>query len=229
MISWDKLPEKMKNDSVKEYYDILSKRKISLFFKRAFDFTVALLFSIILLPAAAVISVVIMIDSNGGVIFKQERIGRYNKHFYIYKFRTMVSDAEKLGDQITVSGDKRVTRAGAVLRRFHLDEIPQLINILKGEMSFVGTRPEVPKYVDFYTDEMMATLLLPAGVTSLASIMYKDENELISAAKDTCSVYVNEILPEKMRYNLQALKKFSVFSDMGIMFKTFFSVFIKKR
>ena len=226
MISWDNLPNEMQNDAVKKYYDILSSRKLSLFFKRVFDFFAALVLIIILSPIIAIVSISIPFDSKGGVLFKQERVTTYCKHFYIYKFRTMVQDAEKLGNQLTTCGDSRITGVGKILRRFHLDEIPQLFNILKGEMSFVGTRPEVPKFVNAYTDEMMATLLLPAGVTSMASIMYKDEYQLISNAEDSDFVYINEILPDKMRYNLKALEKFSTFSDIGIMFKNFFSVFI---
>ena len=227
MITWDRLPEKMQNPVVKEYYQILSRRKVGLFFKRVFDFSLALLFLIILSPVILIVSLSIVLDSKGGVFFKQERVTAYGRHFYIYKFRTMVSNAESLGSQITVDGDSRITGVGKFLRRFHLDEIPQLFNILRGEMSFVGTRPEVPKYVENYTDEMLATLLLPAGITSLASIMYKDENNLISSADDVDYVYINEILPDKMKYNLAAVKKFGFFYDIGIMFKTFFSVFIK--
>lgn len=228
MISWCDLPDQMKNDAVRKYYDILVNRKPSLVLKRVFDFITALAFIIILLPIIALISILIPIDSKGGVLFKQERVTTYGKHFYIYKFRTMVQDAEKIGNQLTTSTDSRITRVGKILRKFHLDEIPQLFNIIKGEMSFVGTRPEVPKFVNAYTDEMMATLLLPAGITSMASIMYKDEYQLISDSEDADSVYINRILPDKMFYNLQALEKFSALSEIGIMFKTFFSVFIKE-
>ncbi|MBO4733281.1 MAG: sugar transferase, partial [Clostridia bacterium] len=217
----------MQNESVKEYYDILCTRKAGLFCKRVFDLLAAFVFLLVLSPLLLIISVAIAIDSKGGVFFKQKRVTTYGKVFSIYKFRTMVSDAERLGSQITVDGDNRITKVGKVLRKFHLDEIPQLFNVLTGDMSFVGTRPEVPKYVDAYTDEMMATLLLPAGITSLASIKYKDENSLISGADDVDFVYINQILPDKMKYNLAAVKKFGFFSDMGIMFKTFFSVFIK--
>lgn len=228
MISWCDLPDKMQNDAVRKYYDILLNRKPSLILKRVFDFITALLFIILLLPIIALISILIPIDSKGGVFFKQERVTTYGKHFYILKFRTMVRDAEKIGNQLTTSADSRITRVGKFLRKFHLDEIPQLFNIIKGEMSFVGTRPEVPKYVNAYTDEMLATLLLPAGITSMASVMYKDEYQLISDAEDADSVYINEILPDKMHYNLQSLEKFSVLYEIGVMFKTFFSVFIKE-
>lgn len=228
MLSWDKLPSEMKNDAVKEYYDLLCKRPLSIILKRIFDFTAALILTLILSPVIIIVSIAIAVDSKGGVLFKQERITTYYRHFKIYKFRTMVKNAEQLGSQITVSADARITKVGKVLRRFHLDEIPQLFNILKGDMSFVGTRPEVPKYVANYTDEMLATLLLPAGITSMASIKYKDEFELISNAEDCDKVYINEILPDKMRYNLDALKKFNALSDIGIMFKTFFSVFIRE-
>lgn len=227
MPAWDRLPLKMQNPLVKEYYDLLSNRKAGLMFKRIFDFSLAFVFLIVLSPLFLIISVAIALDSKGGVFFKQERVTTYGRHFFIYKFRTMVSDAESLGAQITVNGDDRITKVGKILRKFHLDEIPQLFNILRGEMSFVGTRPEVPKYVDKYTDEMLATLLLPAGVTSLASIMYKDENSLISDADDVDDVYINKILPDKMKYNLEAVKKFGFFYDIGIIFRTFFSVFIR--
>ncbi|MBO4468542.1 MAG: sugar transferase [Clostridia bacterium] len=228
MQAFEKLPEKMQNESVREYYDILSRRKVGLVFKRIFDFSVALVFLLLLSPLILLVSLAIVIDSRGGVFFRQERVTTYDRHFYIYKFRTMVSDAERLGAQITVDGDNRITRVGRFLRKLHLDEVPQLFNVLKGDMSFVGTRPEVPKYVDAYTDEMLATLLLPAGITSLASIMYKDENSLISDADDVDDVYINKILPDKMKYNLEAIRKFGFFHDVGIMFKTFFSVFIKE-
>lgn len=228
MIAWRDLPDRMKNDTVRRYYDILVNRKSSIVFKRVFDFVVAMAFVVLLSPIIALISILIPLDSKGSVLFKQERVTTYGRHFYIYKFRTMVMDAEKIGNQLTTSADPRITRVGRVLRRFHLDEIPQLFNIIKGEMSFVGTRPEVPKFVDAYTDEMLATLLLPAGVTSMASIMYKDEYQLISNAEDADAVYMGTILPDKMRYNLQALEAFSVLSEIGILFKTFFSVFIKE-
>ncbi len=226
MRSFESLPRQMRNDAVKEYYDILSKRQISIALKRVFDFSAALILLIILSPIMILVSLAIVIDSKGGVIFKQERVTAYCRHFYIYKFRTMVKNAESIGTQVTVKEDARITKVGKVLRKFHLDEVPQLINILKGDMSFVGTRPEVPKYVGKYTDEMFATLLLPAGVTSMASIKYKDEYMLISNAKDCDAVYIGDVLPDKMKYNLEALKKFSFFFDIGVMFKTFFSVFI---
>lgn len=228
MIAWCDLPLKMQNDAVRKYYDILMDRKPSIVLKRIFDFITAMVCVFVLSPIIAFISILIPLDSKGGVLFKQERVTTYGKHFYIYKFRTMVQDAEKIGNQLTTSADPRITRVGKFLRRFHLDEIPQLFNIIKGEMSFVGTRPEVPKFVNAYTDEMLATLLLPAGITSMASIMYKDEYQLISNVEDADSVYLNSILPDKMQYNLQALEKFSVLSEIGIIFKTFFSVFIKE-
>ncbi len=228
MVAWEKLPKEMQNDTVKVYYDLLKKRKVSLALKRCFDIFIATIITLVLLIPMLVISVAIKLDSKGSVIFKQERITTYYKKFYIYKFRTMVSNAEQLGTQITVSDDNRITKVGKVLRKFHLDEIPQLFNILKGEMSFVGTRPEVERYVKVYTDEMLATLLLPAGVTSLASIKYKDEFELISSAEDCDDIYINKVLPDKMKYNVQALKNFNILFDIGIMFKTFFSVFVKE-
>lgn len=223
---FDALPENFKNESVLYYYNILRKRRISLFIKRVFDFTVSLVMLLILCPVLVVIAVLIRTDSKGSPIFRQERITKYGKKFYIYKFRTMYIGSDR-GSQVTLKDDIRVTRIGAVLRKYRLDELLQLINIIKGEMSFVGTRPEVEKYVNCYTDKMYATLLLPAGVTSLASIMYKDEERLLETAEDADQRYVNEILSEKMKYNLEYITKFSVFYDAHLMIKTLFAV-IKK-
>ena len=217
----------MKNQSVKEYYDILNRRKISIVLKRVFDIVLSVILIVLLSWLMLIIAAAIAADSRGGVFFLQERVTTYGKKFRIIKFRTMVKNAEELGSKLTVSNDMRVTHTGLVLRKFHLDEIPQLFNIFVGQMSFVGTRPEVSKYVDGYTDEMKATLLLPAGLTSMASIMYKDEYQLITDAENPDEIYINQILPSKMRYNLDALKKFSIFSDIGIMFKTIVSVFIR--
>jgi len=183
---------------------------------------------IALLPVLIVISIMIATDSKGSVFFLQERITQYDRKFRIHKFRTMVADAESKGAQITVKNDKRVTKVGAMLRKYRLDELPQLIDILEGNMSFVGTRPEVTKYVKRYTPEMMATLLLPAGVTSLASILYKDEVELLNGAEDTDKAYVEQILPAKMYYNLKQIEQFSLGNDMKLIFMTLFAVMGKK-
>jgi lipopolysaccharide/colanic/teichoic acid biosynthesis glycosyltransferase len=224
IIPYEKLPDRMKNESVKEYYDVLKKRQASLVFKRIFDFAVSLIAFIILLPVFLILSIIIAIDSSGPVLFKQVRVTQYCREFKIYKFRTMVQNADKLGTSVTTSDDARITKVGHFLRKYRLDEIPQLLNIIKGDMTFVGTRPEVPKYVDLYTDEMMATLLLPAGVTSKATIEYKDEQMLLDSQEDADEVYVTKILPDKLSYNLEALKSFSFFGDIKLMIKTVIAV-----
>lgn len=221
---WEDLPDIIRIAAVRPYYDILSSKKASLLLKRIFDVIVSFIMLVLLLPILLIISIVISVDSRGGVFFRQTRITQYGREFKIFKFRTMVANAEKLGTQVTTSEDSRVTRVGGVLRKFRIDELPQLINILKGDMTFVGTRPEVKRYVDEYNDEMMATLLLPAGVTSLASITYKDEARLLDAAHNPHRVYIEEILPQKMEYNLDELKKFSFLNDIKTMIKTVFAV-----
>ena len=157
-------------------------------------------------------------------MFRQVRITTGGKEFRIFKFRTMVTDAEKLGTQVTVGQDPRITGSGRFLRKLRLDEVPQLFNVLAGDMSFVGTRPEVPRYVEQYTPEMWATLLLPAGITSEASIRYKDEDVLLNGAEDVDRVYVEQVLPEKMKYNLNYLREFSFWKDIAIMFETVIAV-----
>lgn len=220
MKKWDSLPESMKTDEVKPYYLALKEKTGSLIVKRLFDIIVSLILLILLSPVFLVISIMIKTDSKGPVMFRQVRVTQYGKTFRIFKFRTMVTDAEKLGTQVTVDNDSRITKTGNRLRKCRLDEIPQLLNILKGEMSFVGTRPEVEKYVNCYTPEMMATLLLPAGVTSTASIAYKDEDRLLKDAVSPDDVYVKQILPEKMKYNLEYLKNFGFFYDIRVMIRT---------
>jgi len=224
---WDELPEWMRTPAVKGYYDILEKRRFSLLQKRVFDIVVALLLLIVLSPIFLVIAVIIAIESPGGFFYRQVRVTTCGKEFRIHKFRTMVKNADKLGTQVTVGQDARITKSGKVLRRYRLDELPQLIDVLSGNMSFVGTRPEVPMYVKKYTDEMKATLLLPAGITSEASIRYKDEAELLEGAEDVDSVYVKVILPAKMKYNLMALSKFSFGAEIRTMLRTVLVVFGK--
>ena len=224
MKKWDKLPEKFQNDAVKPYYDILSHRTGSLLLKRAFDIVVGLILTLICLPFMLIIAIWIKCDSRGPVFFRQKRVTKYGRVFGIFKFRTMVTDAEKLGTQVTVSNDSRITKAGKFLRKSRLDELPQLFNVLRGDMTFVGTRPEVQRYVDRYSDEMLATLLMPAGITSLASIKFKDEEKLLSGAEDTDDVYVNDVLPRKMKYNLEYISRFNFFYDIKLMFMTFFAV-----
>lgn len=217
---WSDMPEHMKSDEVKVYYDILNSRKGSLIAKRIFDFAISLLMTIILSPILLVLIIIIKLDDPGPAFFRQVRITTYGRAFRIFKFRTMVVNAEELGTQVTKENDPRVTRIGNKLRKYRLDELPQLLNIITGDMSFVGTRPEVPRYVNCYSEEMLATLLLPAGVTSEASIMYKDENELIGNAEDPDKVYVEKVLPDKMRYNLDALRNFSFWGELKTMFRT---------
>ena len=221
---WEELPESLKTDAVRPYYDLLAKRRGSLLLKRCFDIVVSALMLAVLSPVFLVLAIAIKLDSPGPVFYRQVRVTQYGKEFRIFKFRSMVSDADKRGSLVTVSGDSRITRVGHVIRNCRLDELCQLIDIFRGTMTFVGTRPEVPKYVSAYTPEMMATLLLPAGVTSEASILYKDEAELLDAAEDVDAVYIRDVLPGKMKYNLDALKNFSFFSDIATMFRTVFAV-----
>ncbi len=220
---WEQLPPEMQTDEVRKYYDVLNKKQVGLFFKRLFDIFVSAVMLIILSPVFLVLAVAIKLDSKGPVFYRQVRVTQYNKTFRIFKFRSMVQDADK-GSQVTVSGDSRITRVGKIVRKCRLDEICQLIDVLRGTMTFVGTRPEVPKYTEHYTSEMMATLLLPAGVTSLASIYYKDEAELLDAAEDTDKVYIEDVLPGKMYYNLKAIENFGFWKDIGTMFMTVFAV-----
>lgn len=224
---WDELPDIMKNDSVYEYYKLINDRRTSLIAKRFFDIIVAILVLLILSPIFLILAVAIKIDSKGSIMYRQVRITQYGKKFRIYKFRTMINDADKMGAEVTSKNDVRVTRVGSTLRILRLDEIPQLFNIILGDMSFVGTRPEVPKYVEKYTDEMMATLLLPAGVTSEASIKYKDEEQLLSSTENVDETYVNEVLPEKMKYNLRSIEGFSLRSDIKTMVQTASAVFLR--
>ncbi len=223
MRAFEKLPAQFQNDSVKAYYDILRKRQGSIILKRVFDIIVSLILLVFLIIPIAVISILIKVNSPGPVLFKQKRVTTYGRIFKIYKFRTMVVNAESLGSKVTTKNDARVTSIGKTLRKFRLDELPQIFNVIGGSMSFVGTRPEVQKYVDLYEDEYYATLLLPAGITSLTSIKFKDEENLLSAIVDTEKIdetYVKTILPQKMEYNLQYTKEFGFLSDIKIMFKT---------
>ncbi len=220
---WEQLPHEMQTDEVRKYYDILKKKQVSLFFKRIFDIVASLIMLIILSPVFLILAVAIKLDSKGPVFYRQERVTQYGKRFRIHKFRTMVQNAD-MGSQVTVSNDSRITRVGRVIRNCRLDEIAQLIDVIQGTVTLVGVRPESTKYVAEYTPEMMATLLLPAGVTSLASILYKDEAKLLDAAEDTDKVYIEKILPAKMYYNLKSIENFSFWGDIRIMFMTVFAV-----
>lgn len=227
LTKYDKLPDFMKNKKVKYYYDILSKKRLQLLLKRLFDILMSLILLIILFPILLIISIIIKIDSKGPIFYRQIRITKYGKEFKIFKFRTMVVDADKKGSLVTLNDDQRITKIGKKIRKIRLDELPQLFNILLGDMSFVGTRPEVKKYVDFYNEEMLATLLLPAGVTSKASIEYKDEDEIISKyskKENIDDIYIKRILPEKMKYNLEYLKNFSILLDLKLCINTVLKV-----
>lgn len=222
---WNELPAFMKTREVWEYYKIISKKKGTLLAKRVFDVIVSAIILIIVSPVMLLLALMIKLDSRGPVFFRQERVTQYGRIFRIYKFRTMVNNAPNLGAQVTKAGDARITRVGEMLRKYRIDEIPQILNILMGDMTLVGTRPEVKKYVDGYSNEMYATLLLPAGVTSNASIEYKDEDKLLQNAHDVEEVYIKEVLPQKMRYNLRSLKNFSMASEAMTMIRTVFAVF----
>lgn len=225
---WDELPNELRVSEIREYYDILSKKKFSLKLKRFFDVFVSVIMLVCVSPIMLVIAITITVDSKGGVFYRQERVTQYGKIFRIHKFRTMVANADRIGTQVTVENDNRVTRVGEFLRKYRLDELPQLLDVLSGNMSFVGTRPEARMYVRMYKPEMRATLLLPAGVTSEASIRYKDEAMLLDAAEDVNRVYLEKVLPEKMKYNLEYLKKFSLRADMRILLQTVIAVFVEK-
>lgn len=214
----------MQNDEVRVYYETLQKKKVSMFLKRIMDLVGGLILLILLAIPMIVISIMIKLDSEGPVFYRQERVTTYGKHFKIHKFRTMVSNADKIGSTVTVGNDNRITKVGAKLRGCRLDELPQVLDLISGNMSFVGTRPEAVKYVEQYKPEYMATLLLPAGITSEASIRYKDEAELLNAASDVDKTYIEEVLPGKMKYNLDSIKNFSFFGDIATMFRTVLAV-----
>ncbi len=221
---WETLPDYMKNDEVRVYYETLQKKKVSMFLKRVMDLVGGLILLILLAIPMIIISIMIKLDSEGPVFYRQERVTAYGKHFKIHKFRTMVSNADKIGSTVTVGNDSRITKVGAKLRGCRLDELPQVLDLISGNMSFVGTRPEAVKYVEQYKPEYMATLLLPAGITSEASIRYKDEAALLDAASDVDKTYIEEVLPGKMKYNLDSIKNFSFFGDIATMFRTVLAV-----
>lgn len=225
---WDKLPEFMRYDEVRPYWEILWHRRGQLVAKRVFDLVTSLVLLIVLAIPMIVIAVAIKLDSPGTVMYRQERITSYGKRFRIHKFRTMVSNADKIGTAVTTNGDSRITEIGAKLRRLRLDELPQVFDVIRGDMSFVGTRPEAVKYVEQYQPEMFATLLMPAGITSEASIRYKDEDKLLDGASDVDDVYLNQILPEKMKWNLESIRKFRFFREILTMFRTLLAVFGKE-
>ena len=221
---WEKLPDSIKNEAVKPYYDILKKKVIILLIKRIFDFILSGLMIIVFSPLLLTIALLIKLDSKGPIFFKQTRVTTNHRLFKILKFRTMVENAEQLGSLVTPENDVRITKIGRILRRYRLDEIPQLFNVFVGDMSFVGTRPEVLEYVKQYTPEMYATLLMPAGITSLTSILYKDEEKILSDTNNPNEIYINKILPDKMKLNLSSLKNISLLNDIKIMVYTLLAV-----
>lgn len=225
---WSELPEFMRLPEVKPYYDILKKKEWQLTLKRAFDFILALFLLIVLALPMLLIALCIRLDSKGSPIYRQERVTAYGRRFRIHKFRTMVADADLKGVLLTAKADRRITRVGMILRHFHLDEMPQLIDVLEGSMSFVGTRAEVPKYVDQYQPEYYATLLMPAGITSEATIRYKDEYKLLSAAQDVEKVYLEQILPVKMKWNLESVRRFRFLREILTLFRTALAVLGKE-
>lgn len=221
---WENLPKEMQIPEVKEYYDLLSKKKFQLALKRLFDIVVSFTLLALLSPLFIILAIAIKLDSKGPVFYRQTRITQYGEEFRIFKFRSMVTDADK-GSLLTVGGDSRITKTGKFIRKYKFDEFSQLIDVFRGTMTFVGTRPEVPKYVEKYTPEMMATLLLPAGITSEASVYYKNENELLDAAEDVEKTYLEVVLPDKMKYNLAAIRSFSFLDDIKVMILTALAVF----
>lgn len=222
--AWQDLPKELQTEAVRPYYEVLRRKKAALLAKRVFDIVVSTAMLMILFPVFLILAIAIKLDSPGPVFYRQVRVTQYGKQFRIFKFRSMVNNADRIGAQVTVGNDSRITRVGKLIRKCRLDEICQLIDVLRGTMTFVGTRPEVPKYVAAYTPEMMATLLLPAGVTSEASILYKDEADLLDQADDVDQVYIQRVLPEKMKYNLNELKRFGFIHDICTMFRTVFAV-----
>lgn len=225
---WQKLPQNMQNEAVKPYFDSLQKKKFTLFVKRMMDIIIASIVIIILSPVLLGATIAVAVGSKGPVFYLQRRVGRFGKEFSIFKFRTMVVNADKIGAQITVGeDDPRITKVGKFLRTTRIDEFPQFFNILKGDMTLVGTRPEVARYVNEYNDEMMATLLLRPGATGAASLVYRYENEMLSGKEDPEKYYIETILPDKMAINLEYTKKLSIWEDIKILARTVLCV-IKK-
>lgn len=217
---WDDLPGFMKCPEVRPYWEVLNRKRGQLILKRVFDLVVGIILLIFLAIPMAIIAWMIKREDQGPVFYRQERVTTYGKHFRIHKFRTMVVNADKIGTAVTVGNDSRITRIGEKLRRLRLDELPQVLDVIKGDMSFVGTRPEAVKYVERYAPEFNATLLMPAGITSEASIRYKDEDKLLNAADDVDKVYVEQVLPAKMVWNLESIRRFRFLREILTMFRT---------
>lgn len=225
---WEDLRDFMRVDEVRPYWEILNKKRGQLALKRAFDLIVALILLAVLAIPMLFIAIIIKLDSPGDVFYRQERVTTYGQHFKIHKFRTMISNADKIGTAVTVDNDKRITKVGAKLRQLRLDELPQVIDVITGNMSFVGTRPEALKYVEQYRNEWKATLLMPAGITSECSIRYKDEDRLLNEADDVDKVYIEQVLPEKMKWNLKAIREIGLLTDIQTMFRTVLAIIGKE-
>lgn len=224
---WEEIPDFMRTPEVRPYWEMLNKKRGQLILKRAFDLAAAVILLIVLLVPMIIIAVMIMAEDSGFIFYRQERVTRYGKHFRIHKFRTMVKDADKIGTAVTAGDDPRITRVGKKLRRLRLDELPQVFDVISGDMSFVGTRPEAARYAEKYRAEWNATLLMPAGITSECSIRYKDEAKLLAGAvndQEAEYIYLEKVLPDKMKQNLKSIRDFSFFSDIAVMFRTVLAV-----
>lgn len=228
-VTYANLPESMKNETTRKYWELLQKHKGSLAAKRCFDVAVSSALLLGCSPLFLLLAIAIKLDSKGPVFYRQVRVGRYNQDFKIFKFRTMVSNADKIGLAITTGNDPRITRMGKLIRKCRLDEVSQLLNVLNGTMSLVGPRPEVRKYVQAYQPEYLATLLVRPGVTAQASIQFRNEDELLAQSNDPEMTYIKDILPVKMQLGLDYLSQISVWNDWKIMVKTVFAVLKKDK
>ena len=210
-----------------DYKKIVKRKWFKRFCIRVFDLIISFIALLFLALPFILISFAIVCDSKGGAFFKQVRVGKNGKEFKIMKFRTMVTNAEAKGLQISTSGDSRITKVGKFLRKTKIDELPQLFNVFVGQMSFVGPRPEVPKYVAMYNEEQRNVLLVKPGITDEASIVFRDENTILENAEDTEAAYINEIMPVKLNLNLKYIRKMGLFYNIKIIFKTVFAVLKK--
>lgn len=219
-MTYETLPQSMKNEYTRSYWEHLKKKRGTLAAKRIGDTAVSLVILVVLSPVLLLLALAIKLDSPGPVFYRQIRVGRYNRDFKIFKFRTMVQNADRIGPAVTTGEDERITKVGKLIRRCRLDEFSQLLNVLNGTMSLVGPRPEVRRYVDAYSPEGMATLLIRPGITAPSSIAFKDEDRLLVASGDPDQIYIEQILPPKTELNLQYLRGVSVAGDIKIMFQT---------
>ena len=212
----------MHNDM--EIAAVLQRRRPQLAAKRAMDIVISAAALCVLWPVLLLIALAIVVDDPGPVFYRQVRVGRGGRPFRIFKFRTMVVDADKKGLSITVGRDSRITRVGAFLRKTKLDELAQLLNVLCGQMSFVGPRPEVPRYVELYTPYQRQVLLVRPGITDYASIAYRNENDLLAGADDPERMYIETIMPDKIELNMKYLREISPLTDVRLMLRTVLAV-----